>query len=199
MTQAAEGVKNGKAADLPTMIATAKQNGVELKIVDTKDYVKTEDDKKNNVQVVYVEKRQNNEIGHAYYMDKSGSFVEAKTTGQDCFYGAFQEILRQQNGTDQVKSISELRNETAKYMQDNAANFSEVLKAENWIRHTHPGASNDILFTAGLKKESGKFVTEDSDLVPTLISLKKHKNRGGFNIKVALYLFIYSLIIVKCH
>jgi hypothetical protein len=53
--EAADGVRNGAAANLSTMMTAAKTNGINLKVVDQKDYVKTEEDKANNVQVIYIE------------------------------------------------------------------------------------------------------------------------------------------------
>ncbi|CAG0891532.1 unnamed protein product [Cyprideis torosa] len=84
VSETADSVRKGSPADLATMIATAKMNGVNLKVVDNKDYVLTEEDKANGVQVVYVEQGKDNEIGHAYYMDQtSKQFVEAESTDKE--------------------------------------------------------------------------------------------------------------------
>ncbi|CAG0896392.1 unnamed protein product [Cyprideis torosa] len=178
VSETVDSVRKGSPADLATMIATAKMNGVNLKAVDNKDYVLTEEDKANGVQVVYVEQGKNNQIGHAYYMDStSEQFVEAESTGNDCFYAAFSKILEAKGKN---KSVADLRSEVAKHMESNAVNFSKVVAAQDWIRQRHPESSNNLLFTAGLHKDkgTGKLKLDPGDLEALEEDLKKGK-RGG--------------------
>ena len=73
----AEEIRNGKEATIAEMTATAKLNGVTLKVVDNKDYVLSQEEIDNGVEVIYVERGAENKIGHAYYWDKStGQFVD---------------------------------------------------------------------------------------------------------------------------
>jgi len=120
--QTADGVRDGKAANLGVIIATAQKNGINLKVVDDKDYLKTQDDIEKGVEVIYVERGLNNEIGHAYYMNRNGQFIDAKSEGYDCFFAAFGQILAS-NGIN--KSISELRNEAAQQIESNSKNYSK--------------------------------------------------------------------------
>merc|ERR1711915_323318 len=147
----AELVVNGGPADVAVMVTAAKAIGIKLKIVDNKDYKLTAEDINNNVKIIYIEHNPNNQIGHAFYMDRnSGKFTEADTAGFDCFFGAISESLMQ-DGIN--KDISQLREETAKYMRTNSSSFLKIASAQDWIRTNHPQAANNILFLAGLKDE----------------------------------------------
>ena len=108
--QAADDIRNGKAANVAIMLATAKISGINLKVVNEKSYVRTQDDIDKGVEVVYVERGENNKIGHAYYMNNDGQFVDTKSEGYDCFYAALSSILESRGTT---KSILELRSEAA--------------------------------------------------------------------------------------
>ncbi len=153
VAEAADLVRNGGAADLATMMAAAKAKGINLKVVDSKDYVKTEEEKANNVQVVFVEYSADDKLpGHAYYMDAgSGKFVEAKTVGLDCFYGALGHILQQQDGGE-LKSVQELRSETARTIESNGPNYLKAFAAQRWIREENPEAAHRLTFVAGLRR-----------------------------------------------
>ena len=47
--QTADDIREGKAANLGVIIATAKSNGINLKVVDDKDYVRTQEDRDQGV------------------------------------------------------------------------------------------------------------------------------------------------------
>ena len=63
--QVTDKIRNGKEAGLGEMIVTAKNNGVELKVVDDKSYVRTHEEIDRGIEVVYVESGTNNDISHA--------------------------------------------------------------------------------------------------------------------------------------
>jgi hypothetical protein len=171
--QTVDNIRNGKPVNFAVMIATAKRNGINLKIVDDKNYVKTQEDIDKGVQVVYVEHAPNNEIGHALYLDNNSQFLEAKATGYDCFFAAFSKIL-ENNGV--TKSIADLRTEAANQIESNPGNFSKLVAAETWIRKAHPNSANNLLFTAGIYRDpkSGKLKVEDND-----VNSLSGKRRGG--------------------
>ncbi|CAG0894755.1 unnamed protein product, partial [Cyprideis torosa] len=179
VSETANNVRKGWPANVATMIAAAKVNGVNLKVVDNKDYVLTEEDKANGVEVVYVEHGKDNQIGHAYYMDStSGQFKEAESSGFDCFYAAFSKVL-ETKGIN--KTVTDLRSEVAQHMESNGAAFSKVVAAQEWIRETHPEASNSLLFTAGLHKDptTGELKLDDGDLEALLRGLLDPSCRRG--------------------
>ena len=152
---AAENILHGMPANLAIMMAAANARDITLKIVDDKNYVKSKEDKKNKIEVIYVEHCKESKLpGHAYYMNDKGRFEECETKGMDCFYGAFSKILEKRTG--QRVSVQDLRWETAQHIKQNGAEFAKAQKAENWIRERHPERSQQLCFEAGLKK---KFVT----------------------------------------
>ena len=127
----ADDVKNGKPASIAEMILLAKKNNVNLKVVDDKNYKRSQKEIDEGVEQVYIEKgskdAQNvDQVGHAYYMDANGNFVEAKTKGNDCFYGAMSKIL-EKKGVN--KTAEKLRDEAADVIQSNS-NFQNVVAAE---------------------------------------------------------------------
>ena len=113
------------------MIISAEKNGVNLIINADPNYVRTEEDIKANVEVVYVRPGENNQIGHVLFMNKEGKFVETDPetyeSKYDCFYAAMNKILKNRGV---IKSINELRNETADVIQSNK-NYSDTLAAQN--------------------------------------------------------------------
>ena len=169
-------IKNGKPASLGAMIATARANGIELKVVNDKHYVKTQEDIDNGVEVVYVERGQNNEIGHAYCMNSNGQFVETRSQGQDCYFAAIAQILESRGI---IKSIDDLKNDAALQIESNSKNYSK--DAENWIRGRHPNSANDLLFTDGLyiDKETGRIKVEQEDIDNLRKSVEQDQDRGS--------------------
>ncbi len=155
-------VEEGGPANLAVMMVAAEKNGVNLKIVDNKDYELTQEDIDNGVEVIYVEYGEDNKVGHAYYMDSTtGKFVDTPSTGNDCFFEALSKIL-ENDGTH--KSASDLRAEVAQQILKNSANFSEVLQAEDWVRTHYPDASNALLLAVGLR-EKLDFESDDFDYI----------------------------------
>jgi hypothetical protein len=117
--QYADEIRKGKAATVGEMISLAKKNDVNLKVVDDPNYVRTQEEIDSGLEVIYVRRDENGEIGHAYYMDSTGKFVDTKSEGFDCFYAASGNILETKNVT---KSIIVLRNETAEQVEANSKN-----------------------------------------------------------------------------
>ena len=117
--------------------------------MDDKNYERTPVEIANGLEVVYVEKgKSEDQVGHAYRMDKDNNFVEVQTESNDCAYGVFSEILRLQNKP--IKSIETLRSDTAKYIESNGS-YGKVMEAEKWLRVSHPKEANKYIFSAGLK------------------------------------------------
>jgi len=165
--KAADDVINGGPANIAIMITTAKKNGMNLKIVDDRNYARTPEDIKNGVQVIYIEHDPDNKAGHAFYMDNYGQFVEANSTGNDCFFAAFSQLLKN------IKSIKELRNDAAEQMESNSKNFSKVLADENRINKSRPGSSCAWLFTAGARKnQTARNEEDDADGLSQVIVLQ---------------------------
>jgi hypothetical protein len=162
----ADEVRQNKPAGLAAMIISASENDVNLKLVDDPNYVKTDEDKANNVEIVFIEKgASDDKVGHAYYMDKDGKFVDVPTKPNDCFYGVMSAILKNK-GID--KSIETLRNETANAIVSND-NFNKIIEAEQWVYSRYPQQANMLLFNAGLKlkkleNENLKLIVEEKDL-----------------------------------
>ena len=148
VTRRAIDIQDGAPASLAEMMAIAKKNGVNIKLVNTEDYSLTDEDRENGVQVIYFERGPNNDIGHAYYMDDRGRFVDAKpdSNTQDCVFIAFSNILEKKGI---YKSHAVLRDETAQQILSNSTYFSKVLAAEKLVRTHHPNSFNDLLMTAG--------------------------------------------------
>lgn len=162
----ADEVRQNKPAGLAEMTIVANENGVELKVVDDPNYIKTDEDKANGVEIVFIKKgATDDQVGHAYYMDKDGKFVDVPTKPNDCFYGVMSVILKNK-GVE--KSIETLRNETADNIKSNA-NFNKVIQAEQWVYSRYPQQANMLLFNAGLlltRDENGqpKLIVEEKDL-----------------------------------
>lgn len=74
--QASNDVRNGKPADIGSMITLSSKNGIKLKIVDDSNYNKTHDDTDTNFEVVLVQPGKNNQIGHVLFMNKDGNFED---------------------------------------------------------------------------------------------------------------------------
>jgi hypothetical protein len=102
-------------------------------------------------------------LGHAYYMDGDGNMIECQTTGLDCAYGAISHLAQLQHGGE-MKSVKEIRNETAQAIESNGANFAKTQSAEAFIWEEKPEVAYQLTFVAGLKKEyiknNGEFVYE---------------------------------------
>ena len=183
----ADEVRDNKPADLAEMFVAANKNGIKIKVVNSKNYQKTDEDIEDGVEIVYVEPGVScgsNEVpvGHAYYMDANGSFVDVITKPNDCFYGVLSKIL-ENKGVD--KTIENLRNETANAIEKNA-NYAKVLDARKWIYERYPTSANNLLFSAGMKLENGEIKLElsdksdgDDDLDLLNKAVKYNKNRGG--------------------
>ena len=141
-------LQQGAPASLAEMIAIAEENGVNLKLVDNKDYCLTAEDRENGVTVLSVE-RVEHEIKQVCYMDDHGHFVDAKADNNthDCVFNVFSNILEKKGI---YKSHADLRAETTQHILSNSINFSKILAAENWVRLHHPHRANDLLMTAGL-------------------------------------------------
>ena len=148
VTRRAIDIQDGAPASLAEMMAIAKKNGVNIKLVNTEDYSLTDEDREKGVQVIYFERGPNNDIGHAYYMDDRGHFVDAKADSStyDCVFIAFSNILEKKGI---YKSHAVLRDETAQQILSNSTYFSKVLAAEKLVRTHHPNSFNDLLMTAG--------------------------------------------------
>jgi hypothetical protein len=114
--QSSDAIRKGKAATVGEMISLAKKNDVNLKVVDDPNYVRTQEEIDSGLEVIYVKRGENGEIGHAYYMDSTGKFVETKSEGFDCYYAAFGKIL------ETKKSIIVLRIETAQQVEAHSKN-----------------------------------------------------------------------------
>ena len=161
----ADKVRKNKPAGLAEMTIAASENGVNLKLVDDPKYVKTDEDKANGEEIVFIERgATGDQVGHAYYMDMNGKLVDVLTKPNDCFYGVMSVILKNK-GVD--KSIKMLRNEIADNIKWNA-NFFKVIQAEQWVYSRYPQQANMLLFNAGLKlaKFNGKLrlIVEEKDL-----------------------------------
>lgn len=146
VAKTADDVRKGTPANLGVIIATAKHNGINLKVVDGSNYVKTQKDIDKGVEVVYVERGRNNAIVHAYYMNKNGDFVDTKSQGCDCFYAAFSKLLESKVIT---KSIAGLRNDAAVQIESNCKYYLKVLDVEHFFRDRPPNEAN-----AGLRNKS---------------------------------------------
>ncbi|CAF0762503.1 unnamed protein product [Brachionus calyciflorus] len=177
----ADNVRNNKPATIGEMTLLANKNGINLKVVDDINYERTQEEIDAGVEIVYIEKGSKNDenvdgIGHAYYMDQIGNFVDVKTNPNDCFYGVMSVILENKGIT---KSIEDLRNDTADAIQSNS-NYSNTIAAENWIYERHSYEANTLLFAAGLKynEKTGRLEVEDKDMRELNVSVHESKQRG---------------------
>ena len=179
--QTADNIRKGGPANIAVMIATAKTNDAKLKIVNDVDYVRTQENIKNGVDVICVVQGGDNELGHAWYMDSSGCFVETTSTGYDCFFAAYSKILEEKGI---VKSVGELRAEAAKQIESNSTNYSKVIAAENWIKRGHPDSANALLFTAGLYVDGAdRIKIEDAD-IDAIITAMDDQNTNVYDIPI---------------
>ena len=140
-TKYAGEVTANKPAGLAEMLILTKMNGINLKLVDDENYVRTQDDISKNVQVVYVESKKGEQVGHLVdqaiscsFLNSSGEFVKVSSdTSNDCLYGAISMILSEKGVN---KTIKTLRAETSDHIMYNP-NFTQVIKAEQWIRRSN--------------------------------------------------------------
>jgi len=143
----ADEVRGNKPASIAEMMIMAKENGVNLKVVDDKEYRRTSEEIENGVEVVYVEKGKSGEVGHAYRMDKDNKFVQDTAEPNDCYYAVFGKILELR---EKGKSIEMLRSETADYIESNGS-YGKAMEAEKWLRVRFPKEANEYIFSAGNK------------------------------------------------
>ncbi|XP_018022148.2 uncharacterized protein LOC108678282 [Hyalella azteca] len=171
--QMANSVRGGEPANLAVMAALAKNNGIKLKVVDDPNYVRSQEDIENGVEVMYVKEDPGSGVGHAFYMDSDGQIKDVKSEGYDCAFAAFSKILE---GKGIEKSVSDLRAEIANSMESNSASFTKALAAETWIRKNNPEAAKN-LFVAGLYKDSttGRLKLEDGDVEKMITAMKNPK------------------------
>ncbi|CAF4844118.1 unnamed protein product, partial [Rotaria sp. Silwood1] len=147
----ADDVRNNRPATMAEISLMMKKYGIKLKIVNDKNYQRTQEEIDNGVEVIYVEKgskddKNTDQVGHAYYIDANGNRFDIETKLNDCFYGVFSKIL-ETKGIN--KSIEDIRNELADDIISNT-NYSKVIEAEKWIHDRHPQEANSLLFSAGL-------------------------------------------------
>ena len=157
MESRANEVEKDKPADMSEENIVAEKNGLKVKVVDSKDYKRTEEDIANGVQIVFIEKGIKNaegeeSVGHAYYMDGNGNFVDVPSKPNDCFYAVISKLLELRDGPEKAKSVEQLRKETAASIRANP-DFTKALEAQQWIRERYPHQANTLLFSAGLKVE----------------------------------------------
>jgi hypothetical protein len=148
--ECADNVRNNKAASMAEISLIGKKYGIKLKIVNDKNYQRTQKEIDGGVEVICVEKgdkdgRNVDQVGHAYYIDMNGSCFDVETKPNDCLYGVFSKILETRGI---YISIVDIRNETADAIESNA-NYSKVMEAENWMRDRYPHQANSLLFSAG--------------------------------------------------
>ncbi|CAF1433891.1 unnamed protein product [Adineta steineri] len=149
----ADDVRDNKPASIAEISLMMEKYGIKLKIVNDENYVRTQEELDNGVEVIYVEKGSkdgNNvdQVGHAYYIDKNGKRYDIETKPNDCVYGVVSKIL-ETKGIN--KSIENIRNELADDIRTNA-NYSKAMEAEEWIHDRHPQEANSMLFSAGKEK-----------------------------------------------
>ncbi|CAF1444874.1 unnamed protein product [Adineta steineri] len=148
----ADDVRNDKPATMAEISLMMEKYGIKLRIVNDKNYQRTDEEIEDGVEVIYIEKGSKDEknvdqVGHAYYVDKNGNCYDVETNSNDCFYGIFSRLL-EIKGIN--KSIQDIRNELADDIESNA-NYSKVMEAEKWIHDRHPQEANSLLFSAGFK------------------------------------------------
>ena len=151
------GKKPASLAELSQMADKIKQvHGIDVKVVDDPNYERTQEDIESGVEIVFIQKGSKDEngvdgIGHAQYMDKNGNRIDIQTDDNDCVYGVFSKIL-EKNGI--VKSVNELRSETAQGIRTNA-NYEKVIEAEKYMHERYPHEANSVtkLFNFYIKRE----------------------------------------------
>lgn len=141
------------------------------------------------MQVIYVKHGPNNEIGHAYYMDPNGRWTDPGSENKDCFFAALSKIIENQNGVS--KSVDDLRNQAADWIQDNSQCYAQALAAEDWIRARYPDCANEILMSAGLHRQlnDGKIKLDPGDIQDLIDYLNKVVFQGVTNNKVPYHAF----------
>lgn len=153
-------VRNGAAADLTVLKAAELRYKVKLKPVRHKGIktIKSDDCE----HYLYIKEHPNNGVGHCFYIDSQGNFVEAETNGiYDCFFHALKKILGC-NGTE--KTVEELRQEIADIMEENFESFGMPIHVENWVRRTYPDSANSLIFKIGLNVINGEVTLEKEDI-----------------------------------
>jgi hypothetical protein len=162
-------VEKDKPADMSEQNIVAEENDLKTKVVDSKDYKRTEEDIANGVQIIYIEKGVKNEdgeesVGHSYYMDENGDFVDVPSKPNDCYYAVISKLLEIRDGPEKAKSAEQLRKETAASIRANP-DFAKALEAQQWIRERYPHQANTLLFSAGLKVETDPITGEKNIIV----------------------------------
>ena len=121
----AQKVKDGKPADLAELYTMAVEHCINIKIVDDIDYHVTEDDKSKDKKVLVCIKKEGN--SDSYQMiDSNGQTLSQFDDG----YTIFASLTG--------KSVEQLRNETARAIENNSENFSNSIKAQKWVQKYNP-------------------------------------------------------------
>lgn len=137
--------KNG-CAKFSTMFTFAAMNGIEIKIVDSRDYVITQEDIDANVKIVVCEQAINsvtgkNEEGHYSYKNANGEIVDLGVGGNNCGFTVMQHLTG--------KSTQQIKNEAATFILDNSKTFGDVLTSERRIHERCPNESAKYLGVGG--------------------------------------------------
>ena len=172
----ANDVRGNQPATMSEMSALFKKYGINAKVVNDKNYQRTQEEIDKGVVIVYVEKGSkdaNNvdQVGHAYYVDASGNRFDIETKPNDCFYGVFSKIL-ETNGIN--KSIENIRHELADNIESNP-HYSKSMAAERWICERYPHEANSLIFCAGLRLVPSATYRTDQSTYDQLEEKRKRK------------------------
>ncbi|CAF1677601.1 unnamed protein product [Rotaria magnacalcarata] len=134
------------------MMGMAADYGLDMKIVDDKNYQPTEEDKAKGTNIIVFTHGTSDEqgkigIGHFQLKLPDGEVIDLPGERNNCGYCVFQKILRDR-GIE--KSIDDLRNDRAASIEDNPQQFAKVNSAQEWIRTRYPQQANNLL-TVGVK------------------------------------------------
>lgn len=140
----AEGVIEGKDADMVVMFTLAKKNGAKIKIVDDKNYQPTAEDVANGVQIVIYEKNSDpSKSGHYSLRNPDGS-ISSPVSEHDCGYMVMSKITG--------KSVDELRVQAATTILQNPSNFTEIQSTVTWIQNRYLQVAVSELMAGGARK-----------------------------------------------
>jgi hypothetical protein len=156
----ANDIRGGKPINLALMSSLAKANGIELKFVDDLLYTKTQEDVKNDVEVMYVKEDPEKRVSYALCMNSDDKLKKVKGGDYGCVFKAFSEILARKSI---VKSVAELRAELADQIELNSESFSEALAVDALVVKNYSDSFKRSVSVGQFHDKTGKLMIVKCD------------------------------------